>query len=116
MDIFIYKSKIFERIIKKWIINRDFLQSLDFGDLGEFSFNFSLNSTNNLTEPLPENVPVFSTKKRRMPYLENFFTPPTNTRPTMAGVHYTQRDGLGFTIRFMDGFHSMSPSYKSKGV
>ena len=51
-------------------LNRDFLQSLDFGDLGEFSFNFSLNSTNNLTEPLPENVPVFSTKKRRMPYLE----------------------------------------------
>ena len=58
-----------------------------------------------------------------MPYLENFHTPPTNTKSSLAGVHNVEqiraicskRDGLGFTVRFLDGFHIMSPSYKSEG-
>ena len=35
----------------------------------------------------------------------------------MAGIHYSKRNGLGFTLRYPDGlFYSMSPSYRKKGV
>ena len=35
----------------------------------------------------------------------------------MAGVHYSKRSGLGFTLRFPDGlFYLASPSYRKKGV
>ena len=36
------------------------------------------------------------------------------TKPTLAGVHYKE-NGIGFTVRFLGGYHAMSPSYKQKG-
>ena len=67
--------------MEETFLRYDVLQELDLGDIGEFSFNFSLNSTNDLIpNPDNNNVPVFQTLKRRMPYLQNFHTPPTNTK------------------------------------
>ena len=89
---------------------RNFLGNID--NLENFSFNFSLNSTAPVQNDIA--VPVL---KRRIPYIENLHINPTNTKPTMGGVHISQRTGLGSTLRYPDGlFYAMSPSYRKKGI
>ena len=81
-----------------------------------FSFGIYFVSTRNepQNETIQRNVPVTG-HKRPMPYIENFHITPVE-RPTMAGIHYSERNGLGFTLRYPDGlFYSMSPSYRKKG-
>ena len=93
----------------------EYLRNLEVEE--NFSFGFSFNSTRNLpqNETTERSVPVHE-HKRPLPYIKNFLETPVE-KPTMAGIHYSQRSGLGFTLRFPDGlFYSLSPSYKKKGV
>ena len=77
----------------------DYLRDLEGAD-NNFSFGFSFANANNFTEneATVRNVPVYDLK-RSLPYVENFHIPPTDTKPTLAGVHYSKRSGLGITLR-----------------
>ena len=55
--------------------------------------------------------------KPTIPYLVNWTSLPTATRPVLGGVNQTGRGGLSFTLRFADRkFYAMMPSYRTKGV
>ena len=85
----------------------DILRLLDneYGNLEDFSFRFSFANADNLPEEPTESNVTVQTIIRPMPYLENIHIPPRD-KPTMAGVHYSKRSGLGFTLQFPNGlFH-----------
>ena len=51
--------------------------------------------------------------KRRLPYIENRHLPVTETTYTLAGIHISKRNGLGFLFRMFGGeYWVLSPSFK----
>ena len=46
-----------------------------------------------------------SMAKRKMPYIENYHIPPTETKPTLAGIHLSRFNNLGFTFRLLSGYY-----------
>ena len=82
----------------------DFLRDLERTD-NHFGFSFA--NANNLNEATVRYVPAYDLQ-RFLPYIENFHIP--YTKPTLAGVHYSKRSGLGITLRFPDeDFYLISP-------
>ena len=56
-----------------------------------------------------------SLAKRRMPYLENRHIDPTETRPTIAGIHRTKRGGICFNLRdYTKDYYQIKRTQKSK--
>ena len=53
---------------------------------------------------------LLSQAKRRMPYVENFHIPPTETKPTLAGIHLSRFNTLGFTLRLLCGYFVYNPA------
>ena len=90
------------------------LRDIDDGNLRNFSFGFSFAST--IQEPPTVHMVDLRKAKRYIPYLENFHVQPTDRKPTIAGIHFSERGGLEFTIRYPDNYYIMSPSYRAKGV
>ena len=67
-----------------------------------------LNTTNNESE----RERLRRLQKRRMPYVENFHEQVTESKPTLAGIHISRRNVLGFTLRTEDGYHDYNPSMR----
>ena len=54
-----------------------------------------------------------SLAKRRIPYIENRHIPVTETRNTLAGIHISRRNGLGFLFRMFGGeYWVLSPAIR----
>ena len=98
---------------------------LDGVPMPSFSFIDMLNDTSsslNLNIPVqdllnPENDEVQRERhkkmaKRSMPYFLNFHLPVTETQPTIAGIHLTERNAIGFTLRMLSGYHTFSLQYQ----
>ena len=80
------------------------------------SFSFLFNELNENSQPtvLAENSIILEEVEpekisRRLPYHENRFVTPTTDKPTLAGIHITQKNAVGFTLKFSDmKFYAMS--------
>lgn len=57
---------------------------------------------------------------RRIPFIENFHSMPTNQLPVFAGFHRSKgkRDGKfhgAFTLKYPNGYYIMLPTFTRKG-
>ena len=97
-------------------LNSDVLRDINDGNLPNFSFGFSFASTVNPDETVTRTIDL-SKLKRPAPYLQNYHIPPTDTKPTIAGIHFSEKGALEFTLRYPDNkYYILSPSYRTKGV
>ena len=82
----------------------------------ERSFSFLFNELNEDSQPtvLAEDSIILEEVEpekilRRLPYHENRFIKPTPDQPTLAGIHITQKNAVGFTLKFSDmNFYTMT--------
>ena len=81
-------------------------QTLDLS--GSINLNVTLEEVQNLQDERRREY--LSKAKRRMPYVENHHIQPTETKPTLAGIHINRNNSLGFTFRLLTGYFVYNPA------